>query len=488
MMQHYIVRAIGQNRGSPRLWLDGAMLNQTGFLPGQCFDLTIDQQSLTLTLYAAEKGERKISQKRKGVSADVIPVIDINNRETLSIFSGISAVRIQLFARRLVISPMASELAKLARLQRLLDAIRSGRLSSTSLAHGIGVMANAAHEGFKREGLNLDLKAAVELDPQWLEQAIEHNQAWASGTMAIAAPLQEVVQDSRLMSAIGTVDLIEAGLPCSGASLAGKSKRGLDRMEKHPEVGHLAVPALHMIQALQPIGFVLENVGLYASSASADLMRQMLRDMAYRVHEITLGATTFGAMEERVRWFLVAVTDGIDIDLQKSLTEALKQIRPIRYVAEVLDVIPLNDPRWRRFEYIDIKASRDREDGKGFAPQLVQPHDIEVPTLRKGYQKAGSTDPLLGHPTDPELKRQFTVTEHARIKGIPEGLVTGLGHTAGHQALGQSVAFEPVAWLFQVVAKAFKDWANSQAVEGSTETRSERKFSEVNYRVMSATG
>ena len=51
------------------------------------------------------------------------------------------------------------------------------------------------------------------------------------------------------------------------------------------------------------------------------------------------------------------------------------------------------------------------------------------------------------------------MAEHARFKGVPEHLVDGLSFTAGHQALGQSIAVEPVAWLFEVLAGALKDWA-----------------------------
>ena len=55
--------------------------------------------------------------------------------------------------------------------------------------------------------------------------------------------------------------------------------------------------------------------------------------------------------------------------------------------------------------------------------QVVTPESTSVPTLRKGYHKGGSTDPLLTHPTNPELLRQLTVVEHARIKEVPVELV-----------------------------------------------------------------
>jgi DNA (cytosine-5)-methyltransferase 1 len=458
MMLHYMVRAVGLNRGAPRIFLDGPLLRATGFRPGARFNLQLDAQRCSIELMLAPGGQRKTSSRKKLDTED--SVIDINGREVLRSFQPGMAVRIELYADRVLISPLASELARVARLRRLLTCEAQGWMSSASLAHGIGVMAKAAHLGFARKGMALRLVAAVELDARWIDQACERNDAWSQETIGIAAPLQEVVQDGALLRRIGLVDLVEAGLPCSGASRAGKAKRRLRCMEDHPEVGHLVAPALGVVQSCQPIAFMLENVTSYANEASAAILRFMLRDMAYDVHEVVLEATAFGAMEGRTRWFLAAVTCGIELDVQHALEQHLQRFRPpARYVGELLDPVPLDDPSWRSFAYIGEKADRDALVGNCFSPQVVATHSIEVPTLRKGYQKAGSTDPLLQHPSEPGLRRQFTVAEHARFKGVPEHLVDGLSFTAGHQALGQSIAVEPVAWLFEVLAGALKDWA-----------------------------
>jgi DNA (cytosine-5)-methyltransferase 1 len=75
--------------------------------------------------------------------------------------------------------------------------------------------------------------------------------------------------------------------------------------------------------------------------------------------------------------------------------------------------------------------------------QIVTPFDAKCPTITKGYAKVRSTDPKLQHPSDPDLLRQFSVVEHARIKGVPEGLVAGLSSTVAHEVLGQSICYEP---------------------------------------------
>src|SRR3546814_9440259 len=75
--------------------------------------------------------------------------------------------------------------------------------------------------------------------------------------------------------------------------------------------------------------------------------------------------------------------------------------------------------------------------------QIIQPDSTKIATLTRGYAKIRSTDPKLQHPTDPTLLRQITPVEHARIKGVPEKMIEGLGITIAHQMLGQSILAKP---------------------------------------------
>lgn len=456
-MNSYIVRSIGMNRGAKRIYLDGPILCRSPFLPGAAFSVEACPEKMTLTLVCCDSGSRVVSRKRRPGRSDVVPVIDINSNALLSALGAVSVVRIVISANAITISPLASELARLARLDSLRVAVGEGRLSVGSIAHGIGVMSYTAHEGLKRANLDAELQVAVEIDSDWIGQAIEHNPVWTSSTVAVASPMQEFAQDRASHSF--RPHLVELGIPCSGASRAGKAKRGHKRMEAHPEVGALVVPALMLLQAWQPACIALENVPSYANEASADLLRSVLADMGYVVHEVTLEATAFGELERRSRWFLIAVTKGIEFDTNAVVADVAIRYRKVRYVSEILEPVPDDSPMWSTFDYLDVKAARDTAKGSGFALQTVEVSDIEVPTLRKGYQKAGSTDPLLAHPSRPGLKRRFSVIEHARLKGQPEQLVSGMGLVDGHAALGQSVCAEPVARLFEELGHAIRRWA-----------------------------
>lgn len=225
-------------------------------------------------------------------------------------------------------------------------------------------------------------------------------------------------------------------------------------MEDHPVVGHLVASALMVINRINPSVVVIENVPGYSSSASAQILRHHLRDSGYVVHETTLSARDFGSLENRIRWFLVAVTRGIELDL-KDLAPA---VRPVKTIGSILDPIEPDADNWRTFDYLKAKQVRDAEKGNGFGMQVVCPDTTSCPTIRKCYSKVGSTDPLLIHPTNPDLLRPFTVAEHARIKEVPEHLVQGLSKTEGHVLLGQSVAYAPVRALFRRIGECVQQW------------------------------
>src|SRR3546814_16514195 len=66
--------------------------------------------------------------------------------------------------------------------------------------------------------------------------------------------------------------------------------------------------------------------------------------------------------------------------------------------------------------------------------------------------------PILQHPTDPTLLRQITPVEHARIKGVPEKMIAGLGITIAHQMLGQSIFAKPFRALADHYGNALLAW------------------------------
>jgi len=457
-MKAYETTKIGQNRGRPRLWLEGRKAKAAGFLPGKRFNIRKDDERTMLVLELSECGSRIVSRKLKGERE--IPVIDINSVEVMSMFEGFDAVRVIVQKVRIIIMPLASDIAKKERIDRLKAKLESGEpLAVGSLSHGGGVLSHAVHQGLMDAGITSRLAFANEIRPELLEQAGECNSAWDSETIPLAAPMQELAFDNWAVNQLPKVEVLEAGLPCSGASVAGRAKRGLEHPEAHPEVGHLAVSFLAVIAKVQPAVVLLENVKPYASSASMHILRNQLRDFGYKVHEDVLQAADWNALEHRERMCMVAVTEGVEFDFAALKRPAKKE----RRIAEILDPIPEDSDAWSAMEGLKAKEIRDREQGKNFTMQVLTAFDLKCPTITKGYAKVRSTDPKLQHPTNPSLLRQFTPAEHARAKGIPEALVTGLSTTIAHEVLGQSICYAPFKAVAELIGSTLATLCTGKA-------------------------
>ena len=57
------IKQLGQNRGSPRIYLDGLQAVRAGFSPGDKYDIVIDGDKLVLA--ANKDGSRVVSKKKR---------------------------------------------------------------------------------------------------------------------------------------------------------------------------------------------------------------------------------------------------------------------------------------------------------------------------------------------------------------------------------------------------------------------------------------
>lgn len=454
----YCVRKLGTNRGAPRLWLESKSVKDAGFEPGKTYQIEVQKERITLT--AAQNGSHVVSSKSDG-DKPRRPIIDLNSKEILGIFDGMEAVRVIFKNGSIHILALSSQINAVERLSRLKTKLIAGAaLSVAGLAFGGGVLDHAIHTGMHDAGIECRTTIVNEIDGDLLEHAARVNDALDENAVLLSAPMQEVVQDQWLMGRLPLVDVCVAGIPCSGASKAGKSKHGISMMESHPEVGHLASSFLAIVNRVQPAVVVIENVPEYATSASAEILRFQLRDMGYTVHEAVLDASDFGCLEKRIRWTMVAATRGINLNLEGMAPV----VKSVKVVADFLEDVGPDSERWKTFDYLKTKELRDAAKGNSFSMQIVHPENSRVPTIRKGYNKGGSTDPLLAHPSNPDLLRKFTGTEHAAIKQVPKHLIEGLCETDQHILLGQGIAYQPFRALGMRIAQALQAFTTDDTV------------------------
>jgi DNA (cytosine-5)-methyltransferase 1 len=450
------ITPVREHRGTTRVWLQGNTLRRNGFEKGTRYARVAKDGALVLTRIDDDSimtpvGEGVVVREVSGrVRNDkTTPIIDIANDEVKKMFAGIPRLKVVYEQGKITLLPEAGLIRAKARLDRLRARIASGQpLKMGSFAHGGGVLSHALEEGFKAAGVPTKLVVANEYREDLINQAMEHNPSWSPETISLCGPMQEFAFDTAILQRIalhigddGELDVLEAGIPCSGASIAGAAKRGLDCPEAHPEVGHLIVPFIALIARFNPGIVVLENVKQYLSSASMHLLRSMLRDLHYEVEERVIVGKDWNMLENRERIVVVGYTKGADISLERDLQ---MPARVERKLAEILEDIPLDDESWSKMEGLKAKEQRNIEGGKAFfRMQIFDEQDEAFNCLTKGLGKNRHTDCKIRHPENPELLRIPTPVEHARAKGIPEVLIESLSKTIAHELLGQSVLFDP---------------------------------------------
>lgn len=87
---------LGENRGKPRIWIEGAKLAREGYTPGDRYNLEI--QSGRLILQAAEDGQYTVSKRTR--NGRLLPIIDISKTELAELFDGVETLRVGNLARQ----------------------------------------------------------------------------------------------------------------------------------------------------------------------------------------------------------------------------------------------------------------------------------------------------------------------------------------------------------------------------------------------------
>ncbi|VVE35010.1 DNA cytosine methyltransferase [Pandoraea terrigena] len=469
-LQGMEIRKIGSNRGRPRLWIEGAVASRACFLPGMKISVTLDEEKCMLTLEANESGERVVSKKT--VRDRDVPVVDINSENLLGIFvrMGLTAVRLVVQLHRIFVLPIASEVRAKERLDRLKSKLENNEpLLMGSFSSGIGILDRAAHTGFEEAGIRTRLAVANEIRLDCIEHAVERNPVFDGQTILLTAPMQEVVFDNWVMSQLPKLDGLAIGIPCSGASNAGRTKRKLEFPESHPDVGHLVVPFLAAVAQTSPSFVAIECVPGWLNTASAAIARSMLRDLGYVVHETVLNAADWNMLEHRERMCIIAVTQGIEF----SFDLVDRPERRARRLGEIMEAVALDDKCWSPLTYLKEKQLRDEAAGKGFKMTIVNEDSPKVPTLNKTLHKRQSTGTFFQHPENPDLLRIPTLVEHARCKGVWEDMVEGVTQTFGHETCGQAVSVPPFVSVFNALGRALQAFKQATSISFSSFVRAD---------------
>jgi DNA (cytosine-5)-methyltransferase 1 len=446
-MTTVINTTIGEAKGGvARLWLEGQKLVHAGVKVGAKYLLRSNEASKRLELVPVagetlEAGSFTVSKReRNGV---VTPLLEVRTDLLKTFFEGCEKVRVAIRSGRIVVTALQIDLKIKERVERIKRKLTEKvALAKGSLYHGSGIIDKALHSGLLVAGVASFIQVGVELDSNYLDASLRNNpELWTEDSIAINTD----IRDLTLAGDIPQLDVLTAGIPCTGASRSGRAKNKIQNAEEHSSAGTLFIDFLDFVKASNPAICVIENVPEYLDSVSMTVIRSVMTSLGYVLHETVFNGAAFGVLEDRKRMVVVAITKGLG---EGFTFPTPTDVKPVK-VGDILEDIPLDSPRWKSYEYLAAKEERDIADGKGFKRQLVTVDSKTVGTLGRGYFKGRSTEPFLKHATNPELSRLFTATEHARLKGIPPSMVDGLSETIAHEVLGQSVVypvFQAVGW------------------------------------------
>lgn len=95
--QTIVTRKIGMNKGYPRIWLEGKLLDEVGFRHYQPYTVDIGPDRVVLVL--DPKGTRKVAGKAKPTEADPNywhPVIDLHQKALVDFVKKATEVQVSL--------------------------------------------------------------------------------------------------------------------------------------------------------------------------------------------------------------------------------------------------------------------------------------------------------------------------------------------------------------------------------------------------------
>jgi len=439
-MSNVVYRKIGTHKGKKRIWFEGQKLAFQGIEPGMQYSLEPDSETHQINIIFKKDGDLTVSRRKN--KDNYLPVMDIRSDDIQAVFGDAERIRAVIHSDKIVITIHHRDIAQKERLDRIINKLLSNEaLEVGSLAHGSGILDHALHTGLNMSGVKTRLNFAVEIERKYLDSSQRNNPIWDKDSIAIEAPMQDV-EISKLARKI---EILVAGLPCTGASISGKSKNKLSRAEEHETAGGLFIAFLNFITALQPSIIVLENVTQYQDTASMTVIRHVLTELGYVLHETILEGNEFGALESRKRLCVVGITKGLE-GFNVGNIIPLREKEPC--LNSVLESIPDDSPRWKKLDYLDAKEKRDIKNGKGFKRQILTGIESSCGCSGAGYAKIRSTEPVILN-SRTKLMRIFTPGEHAKVKTIPVNLIDGLSDTIAHQVLGNSVIHS----AFQAVGK-----------------------------------
>lgn len=437
---------VGENKGRPRIWLEGSGLANGNFVKGTHYKIQLVPESMELVITIATKVDKdtKTVSGRKQPNGTIKPIIDLSFLNILTITRGAERVRSDFHINQVRISVHHLERKRIEREERLKSNLSKGFVSHGVLCCGIGVSAAAGHDVFRAAGINLKTEFIVDRESKYLEVAIQNNHAISRETKVINGALEEVET-----SLLGFVDCLSFSLPCTGMGVAGKSRNKIEIPEEHPTDATGVFGLMRLIESTQPAILTSENVIPAMKSATYILLTKMLKLLGYNVNEYCLDSSNTASLENRPRYWFIATSAGLPVANFEQSFPTFK--RHYKKLHEVLEPIPADSEMWREVAPKIEREKVKKEKGQFFKFNLVTPSSESIGVCGRYYQKDRTSEPHLAGTSG--KYRLLTPIEIAKCQHVPPHLIANISDSTAYEGLGQGIDYRQGQGVYYVVVK-----------------------------------
>lgn len=415
--------SIGENKGAPRIWLEGKWLQQSGFECGNT--IRVDVHTNKITVVPDPDGKRKISGKKKGT----VPVIDLNTYSISEAFNNADMVQVTAGDHCITITPAYT--AVLMSNRKLVK-------TEASMFSGAGFLTLAA------KLCGYTPKLAIEIDPVYASlYSANHPEAQMYNMCASHVPHADLINAQ-------PIGIFTAGIPCEPFSKirrldrGGQEKRDTSLVPEAHELGDMTFWALRNIEALNPHTVVLEEVPGFLNSGAGEILLHVLRRLYRYAEARILDPTNYGSLTGRKRAVVIAQ------DLPIKWPEEHKADLHLGDIFEDInhEWFDRNTKAWL-FNHWEKQTAK----GNGFASQIYNAQSDHIGTIKKRYFAQQGDNPVIAHPTQEDVYRWLTINEVKRLHGIPDDYYVGEAKTTAGEVIGQGVVVDMFKQVIESVTQ-----------------------------------
>lgn len=402
---------IGENRGIPRIWLEGKWLDKAGFKPGK--KIHIDIHTNKITIIQNETGDHIVSGKKK----NTIPVIDINCKELNNAFNT-DIVQISAGNNQITVTP--AHTAVLMSGRKLLS-------TEASMFSGGGLLSLAA----KMAGF--EPKVAIEINPVYAN-IFEHNHP--SARMFNMSASEVSAEELKKYAPIG---IFTAGIPCEPYSKirrlnrGGQDKRNKTLPPEAHELGDMVFWCMRNIEILNPHTVIIEEVPEFLNSGASHILLNVLKRLYKYVDSKIMNAIDYGSLTGRKRAVIIAQDKSIKWPAMVNNSQKLGNI----FDQSPHEWFDRNNKTWL-FNHWDRQTAK----GNGFASQIYTADSTKCGTIKKRYFAQQGDNPVIAHPNKKGVYRWLTLNEVKKLHGLPEDYYLGESKTSAGEIIGQGVCVD----------------------------------------------